>query len=279
MSLSSTLGVEPITDPEEEAFVIFSQEIPSRSLGFIDAHAETLELSVAGSDLVMQQSRGLLTSDRKAGTTGAVVWAVTPRFAEWIASPTNILFTSGLLTSNSTCIELGSGISGIVALTLGPRISRFTATDQDYAMRLLRKNIAENLDAVFPAAKKGGRSKQKSQPSNSSSDRIKAEILDWEEDSVEQLQPVDLIVACDCIYNEALIEPLNTTCASICKLNTDVTKPTLCVVAQQLRSPDVFEAWLKSFHRLFHTWQVPDWYLTEGLRENSGFVVHVGIVR
>lgn len=145
-------------------------------------------------------------------------------------------------------------------------------------MKLLRQNITSNLDAVFPTPKKGGRNKQKSlQIANST--RIKANILDWEEDSVEQSQPVDLVIACDCIYNEALIEPLNTTCAAICKLNGDAEKPTLCVVAQQLRSPDVFEAWLKSFHRLFHTWQVPDRYLIEGLRENSGFVVHIGVAR
>ncbi|XPS77281.1 Ribosomal protein lysine methyltransferase [Ascochyta lentis] len=279
MDLSAMLGSEPITDPDEEAFVVFSQDIPSSSLGFIDAHAESLELTVAGVDLVIHQSRGLLTSDRKAGTTGAVVWAVTPRFAEWIAAADNLLFTSGLLSSSSKCIELGSGISGIVALTLGAKIARFTATDQDYAMKLLRQNITSNLDAVFPAPKKAGRSKQKPQTSTHSSTRITADILDWEEDSVEQREPVDLVVACDCIYIEALIEPLNTTCASICKLNTEAEKPTLCVVAQQLRSPDVFEAWLKSFHRLFHTWQVPDRYLTAGLRENSGFVVHVGVVR
>lgn len=149
-------------------------------------------------------------------------------------------------------------------------------------MKLLRQNITSNLDAVLPTNKSSKKSKGKPtsrMPSSDSNTRIKASVLDWEEDSVEQLQPVDLVVACDCIYNEALIEPLNITCASICRLNTDVTKPTLCVVAQQLRSPDVFEAWLKSFHRLFHTWQVPDRYLIEGLRENSGFVVHIGIVR
>lgn len=190
-----------------------------------------------------------------------------------------MLFTSGLLSSSSTCIELGSGISGIVALTLGARIASFTATDQDYAMKLLRQNITSNLDATFPAAKKGSKNKQKSFVPNSNSDRIKTEILDWEEDSVAHLQPHNLIIACDCIYNEALIEPLNTTCAALCKLNTDTTKPTLCVVAQQLRSPDVFEAWIKSFHRLFHTWQVPDRWLTSELSENSGFVVHVGVVR
>lgn len=146
-------------------------------------------------------------------------------------------------------------------------------------MKLLRQNITSNLDAVFPAPKKGGKSKQKPHHSNPNSSRIKADVLDWETDSVEHLDAVDLVIACDCIYNESLIEPLNTTCASICKLNADAEKPTLCVIAQQLRSPDVFEAWLKSFHRLFHVWQVPDRYLNEGLRENSGFVVHVGIVR
>ncbi|KAF3043644.1 hypothetical protein E8E12_003439 [Didymella heteroderae] len=191
MQLSAIFS-EPITDPEEEAFVIFSQALPSQALGFIDAHAESLELSVAGRDLVIQQSRGLLTSDRKAGTTGAVVWAVTPRFAEWIASPNNVLFTSGLLSESSNCVELGSGISGIVALTLGARISSFTATDQDYAMKLLRQNIASNLHAVFPSAKKGGKGK-KMQSSNLSTERIKTEILDWEEDDVRQLKPVDVV--------------------------------------------------------------------------------------
>ncbi|KAL1653063.1 Ribosomal protein lysine methyltransferase [Didymella pomorum] len=275
MQLSAILDGEPISDPEEEAFVIFSQALPSQSLGIIDAHAESLELGVAGRDLVIQQSRGLLTSDRKAGTTGAVVWAVTPRFASWLASPSNILFTSGLLSASSSAIELGSGISGIVALTLGVRISSFLATDQDYAMRLLRQNIFDNFDAVFPGLKKGGKGKRK----HVSPGSITAQVLDWEEDDVSHLSPVDVLIACDCIYNYALVEPLNATCAAICKLNDSKERPTLCVIAQQLRSSDVFEAWIKSFDRRFHTWQIPDRLMDEGLREGSGFVVHIGIVR
>ena len=78
-------------------------------------------------------------------------------------------------------------------------------------MKLLRHNISSNFGAVFTGPKKSMKSKQKSQLPNPHSDRIKTAVLDWEEDSVEQLQPVDLIVACDCIYNEVLIEPLNTT--------------------------------------------------------------------
>ena len=51
--------------------MVFSQDIPSQSLGFIDSQASTLEITVAGHDLTIHQSRGLLTSDRKEGTTGA----------------------------------------------------------------------------------------------------------------------------------------------------------------------------------------------------------------
>lgn len=165
-----------------------------------------------------------------------------------------------------------------MALTLGARISSFTATDQSYALKLLRQNIASNLSLVIPGPKSTSRGK-KTQAADTGGERIRAEILDWEEDDVAQLGSVDVVVTCDCIYNEALVEPLNTTCAAICRLRGGEQTPTLCIIAQQLRSPDVFESWIKSFHQKFHTWQVPDWLLNEELKENSGFVVHVGIVR
>jgi hypothetical protein len=114
---------------------------------------------------------------------------------------------------------------------------------------------------------------------NANLDRIRTESLDWETDDVSQSPAVDLVIACDCIYNESLIEPLNSTCAALCRLRAEGEEPTLCLIAQQLRSPDVFEAWLKSFQEKFVVWQVPDGLLGEGLREGSGFVVHVGIVR
>lgn len=82
-----------------------------------------------------------------------------------------------------------------------------------------------------------------------------------------------MIIACDCIYNEALIEPLNSTCAALSGPQT------LVVVAQQLRDSDVFEAWLASFMRFFRVWQVPDGMVGEGLRGGRGFVVHVGVLR
>lgn len=235
-------------------------------------------MSVAGHDLVIHQSRGLLTSDRKEGTTGAVVWNVTPLFASWISSPKNFLFTHSLLAPTSHVLELGAGVSGIVALTLGLLVAKYTATDQDYVLKILRQNIANNIDAILPPKKKSA-GKSKSRQKETSSHRIHIQALDWETDDVSKLGDVDLLIACDCIYNEALIEPLNSTCAALCRLREDANRPTLCLIAQQLRSPDVFEAWLKSFCAKFRVWQVPDAMLDEGLREGTGFVVHVGIVR
>jgi predicted nicotinamide N-methyase len=223
-----------------------------------------------------------------------VVWKVTPLFAEWVASP-NILFQAGYLSPDSTVLELGAGIAGIVALTLGPKIKKYIATDQDYVLRLLKQNIADNLPTPSkPSNKKATQKKKASQAATEQrTSNIEAFELDWELDSVSSLpallgqndpdnddQGVDLVIACDCIYNEALIEPLNNTCAHICRLRSlQQHKPTLCLVAQQLRAPDVFESWLKSFHRLFHVWKVPDTMLIEELRENSGFIVHIGLVR
>jgi len=182
-----------------------------------------------------------------------------------------------------------------VALTLGPKIKKYIATDQDYVLRLLKQNIIDNQPNPSKSSSKKLSSKKKASQTATEqrASNIEAFELDWEHDSVSSLpallgqndlnnddQGVDVVIACDCIYNEALIEPLNNTCAQICRLRSlQQHKPTLCLVAQQLRAPDVFESWLKSFHRLFHVWQVPDKMLTAELRENSGFIVHVGLVR
>jgi hypothetical protein len=221
---------------------------------------------------------------------------VTPLFAEWIVSG-NFLFESGYLTSRSTAVELGAGVSGILATTLGPRIGRYVATDQDYVLRLLRQNIAENLPVPTSKPNKKLNAKHRKGGASARLPQTRVEILelDWEADSVAGLSAllkdahvgseatdgsVDVVIACDCVYNDALIEPLNNTCALICSLRSkDHAIPTICLVAQQLRSPEVFEAWLKSFYRLFRVFRVPDNLLSDKLKGNSGFIVHIGILR
>lgn len=90
-----------------------------------------------------------------------------------------------------------------------------------------------------------------------------------------------MVLACDCIYNESLIAPFVQTCADICRLDLTGSpdNPTICVIAQQLRSPAVFEAWLIAFMDAFRVWRVPGRMLSEELSESSGYAVHLGILR
>lgn len=293
--LLSYLG-EDISDPEEESFLLFSQQIPSQDLGFVDAKATSLEITVSGRDLTIRQSPTLLSSNREEGTTGAVVWKITPLFAQWITSDSNILFRSSFLNENSIVLELGSGTSGIVAITLARRIGRYIATDQEYVFKLLKANIEDNDPKGKGSNSSTAKHHSKAHVSNSSActrNKIEVLALDWESsvvsslpsmmrtDSTETSQAIDAVIACDCIYNESLINPLVRTCADICKFANaeSAEKPTLCIIGQQLRSDIVFEAWLKAFHELFKVWRMPDDFLVDELKEGSGFVVHVGILR
>jgi hypothetical protein len=54
-----------------ETFLVFSQDIPSNSLGFVDSKATSLDFSIGGHDYEVRQSPTLLSSNRKGGTTGA----------------------------------------------------------------------------------------------------------------------------------------------------------------------------------------------------------------
>ena len=150
---------------------------------------------------------------------------------------------------------------------------------------------------------------------------IQIKTLDWETDEVAGLLPgggsFDAVIACDCIYNDALIEPLVQACVDGCRLRestrrlnqgdssttttnstTDtnasgggagegaeaaglgnVEGKTVCIIAQQLRSDQVFEGWLTAFKESFRVWRVPDEVAGGGLKGGEGFVVHVGVLR
>ncbi|KAI8961615.1 hypothetical protein F5Y11DRAFT_366571 [Daldinia sp. FL1419] len=272
-----------------ETFLLYSQDIPSQNLGFVDSQATTLDLNVANRDYVIHQSPTIL--NRPGSTTGAVVWKITPLVADWLASSENLLWTFGVLSSSSDVLELGCGISGLVGLVLAPLVARYTLTDQSYVARLVEKNIDENSPLRSPKKTKTTSQKRKVKPSAAFP---KAELrfvpLDWELDEVtpsltgsDKVKSFDLVIACDCIYNDTLIQPLVQTCADVCRLRKSdeggADKPAVCLVAQQLRDPEIFESWIKEFSEYFRTWRVPDNALTEGLRSNPGLVIHLGILR
>ncbi|WEW59025.1 Ribosomal protein lysine methyltransferase [Emydomyces testavorans] len=291
------------------------EDIPSQNLGFIDSQSHTIEISVHDRDLTIHQSPTVLSSKRAGGTTGAVLWKITPLFAQWLASDGNILWESSTLNQTSTVIELGCGVAGVLALTLGPSVGQYIATDQEYVRKLFQENLDENYQAVSRRNIRKQQSadrqrhqhhsnshKSRTKPSNprsaphsptnesqsrspsrhppylkshkttsATSREIDKKIiftpLDWETDTLSSLASstvsngFDLLLACDCIYNDALIAPFVQTCADIARLrpslsasttatrvsqgteeSSPVSKPTICIIAQQLRSHEVFES-------------------------------------
>ncbi len=238
-------------------------------------------------------------STQQIGDSGAhiilVVWKITPLVAAWITTPDNLFFKYHVLRASASVLELGCGISGIIGLALGPLVQHYILTDQEYVMKLLNQNIVDNIPSTSVSASKGRKSKPRPQKEPATAkviSSVTAQPLDWETDEVSSVvaglgngkRYFDAILACDCIYNDALIQPLVQTCADACQLHkTQIveseSEPTVCIIAQQLRSPEVFENWLKAFHKTFRVWRLPDRHLTKELASNSGFVVHVGILR
>lgn len=110
--------------------------------------------------------------------------------------------------------------------------------------------------------------------------------LDWEQDQVspELAGPAssyfDAVVATDCVYNYALVDPFVQTCVDICALKAgeDEARPCVCIVGQQLRNHEVFRAWLGAFMRRFRVWRLRRDVLP-GLGAGDGFVVHVGVLK
>jgi hypothetical protein len=215
-----------------------------------------------------------------------VQWKITPLVAAWFSSLNNLLWTTGALSSSSSVLELGCGISGLVGLAVSPLLSRYILTDQTYVARLVEKNLDEN--SVFPkrasSQKRKGKSSSVPNPVN-----LRFTPLDWELDEVTSslagppdAASFDAVIACDCIYNDTLIKPLVQTCADACGLRQrdgGAGSPAICIIAQQLRDPEIFEGWIKEFNRKFRVWRVPEEALSKDLRANTGFVVHIGVLR
>lgn len=277
-TLRALLGDE-IEDASEETFDLFSQPLPSQDLGMLDPKSQTVEVTIGGRDFSIKQSPGVLQSYREGGTTGAALWRTSVRFAEWLATERNTFFQHGVLGSDSTVLELGAGIAGLTSSVLASRVRKVVATDQQYALKLLKENIETNA----PRAKATKHARH--------SEVVEVAALDWETDSIHGFlathgltSGVDAIVACDCVYNYALIKPLAEACTEICQARQqdgqeNILRPTVVLIAQQLRQPEVFEEWLETFMRSLRVWRLPAEILGQNLAESSGFCVHFAALK
>ncbi|PHH66818.1 hypothetical protein CDD81_5950 [Ophiocordyceps australis] len=303
--LTALLGTE-VQDPDQDTFLLYSQPLPpSQDLGFVDARASSVQVELGGRGVELHQSPTLLASSRAGGTTGAVLWRTGALVAPWLASDTPSPLTKLMLPPSPAILEIGCGISPCIALALQPhRPHPYVLSDQSYVHKLVARNLAAANESL-PEPSRSRRQASKHQPrrrapsstsasSSASSSSICFRPLDWETDSVTSAlahprRSFDALFACDCIYNEALVAPFVQTCIQVCRLRlgdslpaTDShgdAQPCVCLVAQQLRSHDVFLAWLTAFHAAFHVWQLPPSLLCPELQPSAGFVIHVGILR
>ncbi|KAK9365824.1 hypothetical protein V1509DRAFT_631914 [Lipomyces kononenkoae] len=119
----------------------------------------------------VQQSLELLNSIQESSTTGALLWQITPLFAEWLLTPGTVfhdlLFSMRERESGLEVIELGAGTSGILGCALSLALFAchdndsdndsktagcYTATDQSHILPLLKKNMANNIPVVREVA-------------------------------------------------------------------------------------------------------------------------------
>jgi len=229
------------------------------------------------------------------------VWRISIFFAEWIGSSRSPLFQNGIFNSNTTVLELGCGTSGILGLVIAPKIGRYIATDQKYVLKTLKQNLDDNTkldvqDEGRGATKPKQHSSQETQRHGTRDSVRKAQFLplDWEYDSLRDLPQrlgqvsadvaflgFDAVLASDCIYNIAMTEPFVQTCVDLCEFRSgrNEIEPTLLIIAQQLRSSDVFELWLTLMVRQFRIWRVLDEFLIPELRFNTGFVIYFAMLK
>ncbi|EXJ54397.1 hypothetical protein A1O7_09736 [Cladophialophora yegresii CBS 114405] len=272
----------PIEDASEETFHCFSQKIPSNNLGFLDSKTDVLEIEVAGCDYTIIQSTGLLNSRREEGTTGAVLWKITPLVAAWLASAPPLL--AEVLHQNAIVVELGCGVAGLIGLVLARFVQCYILTDLDYILKHVKENIIANAAALENNKKA---TKRRSGQKGTAADHVLRMLpLDWECDYAQNLEtvlpagsPIDLILLCDCVYNEYLVGALVQTCADACRLGSSRIKPTVVLIAQQLRVDTVFELFLDSLMKEFNVWRVPDAHISAELRPGSGYAVHLAMLK
>ena len=176
-------------------------------------------------------------------------------------------------------IELGCGVAGLIGVLMAPIVSTYILTDQAYVMKTLRDNIAANALEM-----KEQQRKRHANSDYSSSPIVVA--LDWENDQASGIlqhlpdkKHIDLVILCDCVYNNHLIKPLVETLIDVCRFETRQEKPTYALIAHQLRSDDVTEEFLVAMMASFIVWRIPDEHLPAALRLGTGYAVHIACLK
>lgn len=252
-----------IEDTYEHLYELYTSHKahPDQHLGYVNKSTPVIEVECAGHDLIVRQSLTSLSGE--ASSTGFICWQTASLMVEWLIESQPIDF------SCLTVLELGAGVSGIMSLVIGPKCHHFIASDQKPLLKLLKENLANNSTKKYHSSTMEG---------TKGITKARAPIIDviefdWEDlafasHSLAQVSShIDVVIACDTIYNEFLIGPFLAACQEVLSATNGL------LLGMQLRDEGVTEAFLDQVVatnlRLYY---VPPAQLSPKLRE--GFVVY-----
>ncbi|KAG7813677.1 hypothetical protein KL921_001223 [Ogataea angusta] len=234
---------------EDHVFEMYVEHAPPESagLGYL-SRTDEVRVAVGDDEYVVQQSVSAFNSSNRDGTTGFVTWSTSQVVAEWLLRPKNAVFDA---IRSSSVVELGSGVSGLLACSVGRKCRHYVCTDQQGVMKLLKNNLRRN-GGVFESSTVAteNTSRRHNVP------RIDAVTFDWEASSPEAVLELvqgypDFIITCDTIYNPYLIPHLVRAAETLAGPQTGI------LVAVQLRESSLLSEFLVHAVDRFRVYRVP----------------------
>lgn len=247
-------------DIHSHIYELVTQDQDSKRLGYVNRKDETIEISLpeSGIDLTIVQSLTGLSE-----STGYVCWQTALYLTDWILLDPGCPFK---LTSSMTIVELGAGVGGILVSLLGPRVCKYIATDQQNILKLLQQNYNNNKQSDTKKSKK-----KKFEEFSVFFTEFDWEYIDHGVNNIKEIVDdthIDLIIACDTIYNDYLIQPFIDSFKLLMTPNV-----TGVVVGLQVRDEQLVEAFAEQvLHEGLKLYCVLNEFLSTDLLK--GFVVY-----
>lgn len=269
----------PLEEDEvhEHIYELYTDRAPNQgqNLGYVDRTKDMIQISLpeAQIDLEIQQSISSLSSKQQTSSTGFICWQTALLLADWILSDKNCPLRKAIC--GNTVLELGTGVSSLLASTLGPLCEHYIATDQKHLLKLMRANFDRNVVTRRFSSRTVDNDVSHFKAEKDTPPKIDFIELDWEsrDDGLYELTEltgnakVDVIIACDTIYNSYLVPYFIKTTKSVMRSDS------VAIVAMQLRDESVLEDFLNEcFDQNLEIQLIPETILSSLLRR--GFVVY-----
>lgn len=235
-------------DIPEHIYSVYTDRAPisGQNLGFVDRSKDIIEIALLKSniDLRIRQSISALSSKTQTSSTGFICWQTALLLADWILS--NKQCPLRPLIEGKIVLELGTGVSALLASTIGPLCRHYICSDQKHLLKLMKENFGDNVTTQRYTTSTGTEPQAMKSQNKADFPKIDFIELDWERkewgisefNRLSKSQSADVIVACDTIYNLYLVPYFIETVKLL--MHSD----SVAIVAMQLRDESVLEDFL-----------------------------------